>query len=157
MLQSQSMKRYVYILTGLVIVLIAIHAWSISTTTGTKDSATTLLDRSLTESKSTNATTTGSGQLPPLPSSELSIDQSDQNLPLTSAPPSDISCVRSGCGGMDCVEATNKIDADDSCVSQPHFACFDHAVCEKQDSGNCGWTQTDAFTACIIGYLPGLE
>ena len=66
-------------------------------------------------------------------------------------------CVRSGCGGMDCVDASQFVEEDESCVIQPHFACFDAMVCERQASGECDWTQTDEFSSCMIGHLQGLD
>ena len=36
-----------------------------------------------------------------------------------------------------------------TCEWRDIYACYQEAVCERQSSGSCGWTTTDAFTACI--------
>ena len=35
------------------------------------------------------------------------------------------------------------------CVFKPGYACYKSAVCEPQQDGACGWTQTPELTSCI--------
>jgi hypothetical protein len=40
------------------------------------------------------------------------------------------------------------------CLWKDEYACLKHAVCEVQSGGNCGWTYTDTYNACIYGSEP---
>lgn len=60
----------------------------------------------------------------------------------------------SGCNGP--IECVNK-DSEpivSACVALPEFVCYKKSTerCEKQASGNCGWTYTDTLKACINSY-----
>lgn len=56
-------------------------------------------------------------------------------------------CVRSGCSGTVCVEEGNEVIT--TCEFRPEYACYEKAACERQRSGECGWTETPAFQACL--------
>ncbi|RLB66090.1 MAG: hypothetical protein DRI90_00345 [Deltaproteobacteria bacterium] len=53
-------------------------------------------------------------------------------------------CVVTGCSGNICADGTESSACDWNCV----YGCYDHAVCEEQDDGECGWTKTEAFDQC---------
>lgn len=36
------------------------------------------------------------------------------------------------------------------CESKPEYACYPLAVCERQSSGACGWTETLKYKSCIV-------
>ena len=54
-------------------------------------------------------------------------------------------CVVSGCAGQICSD--HEVYTD--CAARPEDSCFATATCEVQADGLCGWTQTDALTACL--------
>lgn len=56
-------------------------------------------------------------------------------------------CVVGGCSGQVCHEEGETVFT--TCEWRPVYACFREAICERQDNGACGWTQTDASQACI--------
>ncbi|HTM67858.1 MAG TPA: Gmad2 immunoglobulin-like domain-containing protein [Candidatus Binatia bacterium] len=56
-------------------------------------------------------------------------------------------CRRTGCSGELCAEE----ETMSSCVFRPEYACYKDAVCERQATGKCGWTQTDSLSRCLAG------
>jgi hypothetical protein len=56
-------------------------------------------------------------------------------------------CVATGCNGTLCSDTPN--DVVTTCEIKPEYACYRDAVCERQASGACGWTQTAELTACL--------
>jgi len=59
-----------------------------------------------------------------------------------------ISCKITGCSNQICA---NK-DVVTTCEIRPEFACYQNAVCERQASGECGWTQTAELKECLEKY-----
>ena len=60
------------------------------------------------------------------------------------------SCVVAGCSGQVCIEADKAEGIMSTCEWTPEYQCYSqHGVCEVQENGGCGWTQTEAFTACL--------
>jgi len=58
-------------------------------------------------------------------------------------------CVPTGCSGELCVEEGKEVVT--TCVALPEYSCLaNYAVCERQSSGKCGWTQTDTYQQCMI-------
>lgn len=58
------------------------------------------------------------------------------------------SCVVGGCSGELCVES-GKGPMESICIWKEEFACYSGAQCERQSSGNCGWTMTDELKKCL--------
>lgn len=60
-------------------------------------------------------------------------------------------CIRAGCSGQACVdEATfNENPWMTTCEFRPEYACYQQATCERQVSGQCGFTQTDELAMCL--------
>jgi hypothetical protein len=56
-------------------------------------------------------------------------------------------CVPGGCSSELCVEEGEQIAS--ACIYRPELACYRSARCERQASGECGWTQTPALRACL--------
>jgi hypothetical protein len=54
-------------------------------------------------------------------------------------------CVITGCSGQLCAEQ----EAISTCEWQPKYACYREAVCERQQDGLCGWTQTPTLATCL--------
>jgi hypothetical protein len=54
-------------------------------------------------------------------------------------------CVKTGCSGQICADQ----DMFSTCEWREEYACYQTATCERQASGQCGWTQTPALTTCL--------
>ena len=54
-------------------------------------------------------------------------------------------CIVSGCSGQICSDQ----EMVSTCEYRAEYACYQTARCERQASGQCGWTQTAALAACL--------
>lgn len=54
-------------------------------------------------------------------------------------------CRVTGCSGQICAEE----DVITTCEFSPEYACYRSARCERQASGECGWTQTPSLKMCL--------
>lgn len=54
-------------------------------------------------------------------------------------------CIRTGCGGEVCSDK----EEVSICILLPEDQCYSMARCEVQADGNCGWTETPEFVACL--------
>ena len=68
-------------------------------------------------------------------------------LPPAEVPPVSAGCMVSGCSSQLCVEAGN--DMATTCEWREQYACYQTATCERQASGQCGWTDTAELRQCI--------
>lgn len=57
-------------------------------------------------------------------------------------------CVVGGCSGELCTDASDE-PAFSTCIYREEFACYKAATCERQNDGQCGWTQTTELKACL--------
>jgi len=57
------------------------------------------------------------------------------------------SCVIAGCSSQLCVEEGDP--GMSTCEYRSEYACYQGAVCERQASGQCGWTETPELIACL--------
>jgi len=57
-------------------------------------------------------------------------------------------CVVTGCSGQICSDE----EVVTTCEFKEEYACFKEAICEKQDSGECGWTETEEYNQCRQGF-----
>jgi hypothetical protein len=72
--------------------------------------------------------------------------------PTPPGPPSVAPCVAGGCSGTVCEEeGTGTIT---TCEMRPEYACYRDASCERQPDGACGWTPSEALTACLASPPP---
>jgi heat shock protein HslJ len=55
-------------------------------------------------------------------------------------------CVVGGCSGQVCSDTH---DIATTCEWREEYACYQKAVCERQASGQCAWTETEALNACL--------
>jgi hypothetical protein len=54
-------------------------------------------------------------------------------------------CIISGCSSEIC---SDKIKFS-TCEVKPGVECYKTAACERQEKGECGWTQTEELTSCL--------
>jgi hypothetical protein len=57
-------------------------------------------------------------------------------------------CIVGGCSAQLCTEESEGPAVSD-CMFRPEYACYKQAKCERQPSGQCGWTPTAALTTCL--------
>lgn len=60
-------------------------------------------------------------------------------------------CAPAGCSNQLCVEDSQANDIITTCEFRPEYACYRAARCERQASGQCGWTQTPELSTCLQG------
>ncbi len=56
-------------------------------------------------------------------------------------------CYVGGCSAQLC---TDRPDAISTCEYTNKYACYKTATCERQSTGQCGWTQTPELQACLV-------
>lgn len=68
--------------------------------------------------------------------------------PLVSPPNAETpgECFIGGCSGQICSDQEHVIS---TCEAKPEYACYKTAKCERQASGECGWTETAELVACV--------
>jgi hypothetical protein len=57
-------------------------------------------------------------------------------------------CRVGGCSGQLCYDA-NTGDGASTCEWRCDYGCYQHATCELQATGTCGWTSTEQFNQCV--------
>jgi len=62
--------------------------------------------------------------------------------------PADAPCYVGGCSDEVCSAQPGVIT---TCIWKPEYACDQAATCERQATGECGFTHDDAYNACISG------
>lgn len=60
-------------------------------------------------------------------------------------PPGARRCFKTGCSSQVCADR----DVITTCEFRPEYACYQKAICERQRSGECSFTQTAELTACL--------
>jgi hypothetical protein len=72
------------------------------------------------------------------------------DLPVTPSPLEPIvtsqACYVGGCSGQVC---SGEADVITNCLYQEAYACYKKATCERQTTGECGWTQSPTLVACL--------
>ena len=58
-------------------------------------------------------------------------------------------CVITGCSAQVCAEE----EVFTTCEFRPEYACYREAVCGRQQSGECGWTQSEILQSCLENAL----
>jgi len=89
---------------------------------------------------------------------ELTPDILDTIQPPTENPPVDNeveqppitqnACYVGGCSSHVC---SDNPDVITTCEYREEYACYRTATCERQASGQCGWTETAELTQCLTG------
>lgn len=62
-------------------------------------------------------------------------------------PAQNTACYVGGCSGQICSERSDIVS---TCEWRETYACYRKAVCERQSSGECGWTETEELNSCLI-------
>lgn len=64
-------------------------------------------------------------------------------------------CIKAGCSGQLCIEERNssKIGIT-TCEWKESYKCFKYETCERQKSGQCGFTSTKESKKCQVDNLP---
>jgi SanA protein len=63
-------------------------------------------------------------------------------------------CFVGGCSNEIC---SDQQGIASPCIYRPEYACYKTATCERQTSGQCGWTQTPELSACLKSSTEGLD
>jgi hypothetical protein len=58
-------------------------------------------------------------------------------------------CMVGGCSGQLCLDAKLEGDMMTTCEYRAEYACHQVATCERQVSGQCGWTMTSGLAQCL--------
>lgn len=59
-------------------------------------------------------------------------------------------CVPAGCSGQLCVPAKKAPFMATTCGWKQEYGCYEQfGTCEMQSTGECGWTASPAFAACM--------
>ena len=58
-------------------------------------------------------------------------------------------CYVGGCSSQIC---SDQPDAVSTCEYREEYACYQTAACERQASGQCGWTMTQELSMCLAGH-----
>ncbi len=86
----------------------------------------------------------------PIKESPVPVSNPPQTPPVeidpVSPPQKSGECFVGGCSGQLC---TDRQDAISTCEWSAVYACYRTAVCERQASGECGWTETPELMSCI--------
>jgi eight-cysteine-cluster-containing protein len=69
------------------------------------------------------------------------------SIPVTFGGAPQAACKPSGCSGQVCSDK----DVITDCIYLSKYACYKTAKCERQNNGECGWTQTSEFAKCLAG------
>jgi len=66
-------------------------------------------------------------------------------------PVPDTACYTGGCSSQLCGDASIR-DMATTCEWREEYACYKApiGVCERQSTGQCGWTETEELKACIL-------
>lgn len=82
-------------------------------------------------------------ELPQVPP-ELPDSATKQDEPIVTAPAG--TCYTGGCSAQLCSDQPDMVS---TCEFKEEYACYQSAVCERQESGQCGWTETSELRACL--------
>lgn len=78
----------------------------------------------------------------------VKLSDSKNPAPTPTKPVAGAGCVIGGCSSQLCVDA-GKGDIATTCEWTEAYACYQTAQCEKQASGQCGWTETKELNQCL--------
>lgn len=77
-------------------------------------------------------------------------DDVTQPMELEPEVPARDSCFVGGCSSQIC---SDRPDVVSDCMYRPEYACYKDAVCERQTSGQCGWTSSQTLSQCLNSSL----
>lgn len=59
-------------------------------------------------------------------------------------------CMVGGCSSQLCVDIKDEDGAVTTCEYREEYACYQTASCERQTSGQCGWTESKELNSCLL-------
>ncbi|MCU0678264.1 MAG: hypothetical protein MUF19_01605 [Candidatus Pacebacteria bacterium] len=68
--------------------------------------------------------------------------------PVVTKPEPSRGCMVTGCSSQLCVEEGQ--DMATTCEWVSKYSCYQTATCERQATGECGWTDTPALQQCLV-------
>jgi hypothetical protein len=74
-----------------------------------------------------------------------------KTVSVSTPPPVAGGCFVGGCSSQICSEDPHAIS---TCEYRQEYACYKTAACERQASGQCGWTDTAALRMCLASAPP---
>jgi hypothetical protein len=89
-------------------------------------------------------------EVTPVKNSKINIQNTDYRFKfsvLKQDTTSSASCFVGGCSSQVC---SDKKDVISTCEYSPQYACYKTAKCERQSTGECGWTPTADLNACLV-------
>lgn len=66
-------------------------------------------------------------------------------------------CIVTGCSGQICEEKTSESPTITDCTYKEEYKCYQFSTCRIQRNGECGWTESKEFKACLLNYLPEMH
>ena len=69
------------------------------------------------------------------------------------APPPEKPCFKTGCSGQICADQ----HIATTCEWREEYACYQDAICERQDDGQCGFRPTAELKKCLAGAGAGAK
>ena len=60
-----------------------------------------------------------------------------------------VTCATAGCSGTLCLDKESAADIFTTCEFKPEYVCYRQVSCEVQDSGHCGWSDTEKLSECL--------
>ncbi len=121
----------------------------VGTTNGTSTSILTLSKLFTTEGMAITLTSVTPGKISTRQYTDAEYRFTFTVMPQTTAPaPSNPKgkCYVGGCSAQVCSDSPNIVS---TCEYRAEYACYKTATCERQTSGECGWTQTASLTMCL--------
>lgn len=65
------------------------------------------------------------------------------------SPASGPGCSVGGCSQQICGEAGEAEEIVTTCEYREEYSCYVHSRCERQQNGECGWTETSELKQCL--------
>lgn len=81
----------------------------------------------------------------PKPDEIIQVTTSTPTTTISTSSKPQKACIKTGCSGQICSDK----DIVSTCEYREEYACYSKAVCERQQNGECGWTETLELTSCI--------
>lgn len=83
----------------------------------------------------------------PYPARDVSIAPNEYQFIFTVAKRTALGCFIGGCSSQIC---SDQSDVVSSCEYRSEYSCYQKATCERQVSGECGWTKTTELESCLL-------
>ena len=88
-----------------------------------------------------------------LPAVEMTVEEELEELSVPTAPiaqPAPVvakKCYVTGCSSQLCSSEQGMMS---TCEYREEYACYQTATCEVQSDGECGWTQSEELSSCLM-------